>query len=74
MYRSMGIFTKCEDSASPFEIIPIGERNTYYKKLLTEDRISYTTNETITRETTIEGNKITVTTEEVETAVKKLDW
>jgi hypothetical protein len=57
---------------SPVEIIPIGEWNTYYKILLTEDRISYTTNETITRETTIEGNLITVTTEEVETAVKKI--
>ena len=57
---------------SPVEIIPIGEWNTCYKKLLTEDRISYTMNETITRETTIEGNLITVTTEEVETAVKKI--
>jgi hypothetical protein len=56
----------------PVEITPIGEWNTYYKKLLTEDRISYTTNETITRGTTIEGNLITVTTEEVETAVKNL--
>ena len=42
------------------------------KKLLTEVRISCTTNETITRETTIEGKLMTVTTEEVETAVKKL--
>jgi hypothetical protein len=59
----------------PVEVIPIGEWNTYYKKLLAEDRISYTTNETITRETTIEGNLITVTAEEVETAVKKTkDW
>jgi len=57
---------------SPVEITPIGEWNTCYKKLLTEVRISYTTNETITRETTIEGKLITVTTEEVETAVKKL--
>ena len=55
----------------PAEIIPIGEWNTYYKKLLTEDRISYTTNERITRETTIEGRLTTVTIEEVETAVKK---
>lgn len=48
---------------SPAEVIPTGEWNTYYKKLLTEDRISHTMNETITRETTIEGNLITVTTE-----------
>jgi len=57
---------------SPVELIPIGGWKTYYKKLLTEDRISYTTNGTITRETTVEGNLITVTTEEVETAVEKL--
>jgi hypothetical protein len=60
---------------SPAEIIAIGEWNTYYKKLLTEDRISYTTNATFTRETTIECNLITVTSEEMETAVKKTeDW
>ena len=41
---------------SPVEIIPTGEWNTYYKKLLTEDRMSYTTNETITREAKIEGH------------------
>ena len=57
---------------SPVEITPIAEWNTYYKKLLTEDRLSYTTNEMITRETTIEDNLITVTTEEGETAVKIL--
>ena len=57
---------------SPIEIIPIGECNTLYKKLLTEDRIPCTMNETITKETTMEEKLITVTTEEVETAVKKL--
>jgi len=41
---------------SPVEIIPIGKWNTYYKKLLTEDRIYCTTNETITRENTISVN------------------
>jgi hypothetical protein len=48
------------------------ESGTPITRLLTEDRISYTTNEMITRETTLEGNLITVTTEEVEAAVKKL--
>jgi len=56
---------------SPVEIISIVEWNTYYKKLLTEDRTSFTTNEAITTETIIEGKSITVTTEEVGTAVKK---
>jgi hypothetical protein len=46
--------------------------NTYYKKLLAEDRPSFITKEMITKETTIEDNSIAVTTEEVETAVKKL--
>jgi len=57
---------------SPVEIISIGEWNAYYKKLLKEDRTSFITNEAITTETTIEGKSITVTTEKVETAVKKL--
>ena len=57
---------------APVEIISIGEWNTYYKKLLAEDRIYFITNEMITKETTIEDKSITVTTEEVETAVKKL--
>ena len=46
--------------------------NTYYKKLLTDDRKSYPANETSTRETIIERKSTIVTTEEVETAVKKL--
>jgi len=44
----------------------------YYKELLAEDRTSFITNETITGVTTIEEKSITVTTEEVETAVEKL--
>ena len=39
---------------SPVEITSIGEWNTYYKKVLAEDRTSFTTNEMITKETTIE--------------------
>jgi hypothetical protein len=56
----------------PAEIIFTGERITYYTKLLTEDRKYFITNEAITRETIIEGKSITVTNEEVGTAVKKL--
>jgi hypothetical protein len=56
----------------PVEIIPIVEWSTYYKKLLTEGIISYTVDETITRATKTEGKLITVTTGEVETAVKNL--
>ena len=63
--------TEYKDRA-PVEIISIGEWNTYYKKLLAEDRTSFITNEIITKETTIEDKSITVTTGEVETAVKKL--
>ena len=40
--------------------------------MLTEDRTSFPANETSTRETIIEGKSTVVTTEEVETAVKKL--
>jgi len=57
---------------SSVEIISIGEWNTYYKKVLVEDRTSFTRNEAITRETIIEGKSITVTSAEVETAVKRL--
>ena len=57
---------------SPVEIISTGEWDTYYKKLLMEDRTSFSANETSTRETIIEGKSTIVTTEEVETAVKKL--
>ena len=52
---------------STVEITSIAEWNTYYKKLLTVDRTSFPANETI-----IEGKSTVVTTEEVETAVKKL--
>ena len=52
---------------SPIEITSTGEWNTFYKKLLTEDRTAFPANETI-----IEGKSTIVTTEEVETAVKKL--
>jgi len=55
---------------SPVEIISIVEWNTYCKKLLMEDRTSFTTNEAITRETIIEGKSITVATVEVGTAMK----
>jgi hypothetical protein len=48
---------------------------TYYKKLLAEGRTPFITNETITGVTTIENKSTTVTTEEVETAVKETkDW
>ncbi len=57
---------------SSVEIISIGEWNIYYNKLLTEERTSFPANETSTRETIIEDKSTTVTTEEVETAVKKL--
>ena len=40
--------------------------------MLTEDRTSFPVNQTSTRETIIEGKSTVVTTEEVETAVKKL--
>jgi len=63
--------TEYKDRSS-VEIISIGEWNTYYKKLLAEDRTSFITNDAITRETTIEDKSITVTTEEVQTAVTKL--
>jgi hypothetical protein len=53
------------------EIVPIGEWNTYCKKLLAEDRTSFITNEMITKETALEDKSITVTTEKVEAAVKK---
>jgi hypothetical protein len=63
--------TDYKDRAS-VEIISIGEWNTYYKKLLMEDRTSFTTNELITKETVTEDKLITVTTEGVAAAVKKL--
>jgi hypothetical protein len=47
------------------DIISIGEWNTYYKKLLVEDWPSFSRNEMITKDTTIQDNSITVTTEEV---------
>jgi hypothetical protein len=50
---------------SPVEIISIGEWNTYYKKLLAEDRIPFITNDTITRETTTDDKSIRVTNVEV---------
>jgi len=66
--------TEYKDTA-PVEIISIGEWNTYYKKLLAEDRPSFITNEMIIKETTIQDKSITMTTEKVETAVKKTkDW
>jgi hypothetical protein len=40
--------------------------------MLAEDRTSFITNDTITRETTIEDKSITVTTEEMQTAMAKL--
>jgi hypothetical protein len=57
---------------SPIEIISLGERNSYYKKLLMADRTSFAMNETSTRETIIKCKSILVTTEEVELAMKKL--
>ena len=57
---------------STVEIISIGEWNTYYKKLLTEDRTSFPVNQTSTRKTIMEGKSTIVTTEEVQTAVKRL--
>ena len=56
---------------STVEIISIVEWNTYYKKLLTDDRTSIPANESSTRETITEGKSTIVTTLEVETAVKK---
>lgn len=63
--------TEYKDRAN-VEIIPTGEWNSYYKKLLAEDRTSFITNEMITKEIATEDKLITVTTEEVEAAVKKL--
>jgi ribosomal 50S subunit-recycling heat shock protein len=57
---------------SAVEIIRIGEWNSYWKELLTEGRISYSGNETMTREITTEGNLITVTTGELGRAVRIL--
>jgi hypothetical protein len=64
---------KTENKDRPHvEVIPIGEWNTYYKKLLTEDRTSFIKNEKVIKETAIEDKIITVATEEVEAAVKTL--
>jgi hypothetical protein len=63
--------TEYKDRSS-VEIISIGDWNTYYKKLLAEDRTSFIKNDKITMETTIEDKSIRVTTEEVQTAVAKL--
>jgi hypothetical protein len=57
---------------STVEIIRIGEWNSYWKELLMGDRISYSGNETMTGEIITEGNLITVTAGELETAVRNL--
>jgi hypothetical protein len=71
LFHIVSVKTEYKDR-SPVEIISFGEWNTYCKKLLAEDRTYFITNEMNTRETTIEDKSITVTTEEVETAVEKL--
>jgi len=75
MYRSMEILANVKAAykdRSLVEILFIVEWNTYCKNLLAEDRTSFTKNEAIIRDTIIEGKSITVTSAEVETAVKKL--
>jgi hypothetical protein len=55
MWKFLRNLTTAYEDTSTVEIISIGEWNTCYKKLLTEDRTSFTANEMITRETIIEG-------------------
>ena len=67
VWKSLRNVKTMHKDRSTVEITSIAEWNTYYKKLLTVDRTSFPANETI-----IEGKSTVVTTEEVETAVKKL--